>query len=42
MHSALNDLKLDLITLVIPGQADFYLHEKIRACGLEKLIEEYR
>lgn len=38
MYSALNDLKLDLITLIIPGKADFYLHDQVRVCGLETYV----
>jgi len=41
MHSVLNDLKLELITLIIPGEADFYLHEKIRVQGLVTFVQAF-
>ena len=37
MHSALADLKLDQLTVVVPGEADFPLAEKVRVLGLERL-----
>lgn len=35
MHSAIEDLALDSLTLIIPGKASFKIHENINAIGLE-------
>lgn len=35
MHSALKDLALDSLTLIIPGNKSFKIHENITAVGLE-------
>lgn len=37
MHSALNDLKLDQMTVIIPGKDKFKLSEEVEVCGLEAL-----
>lgn len=34
MLSAINSLNLDLLTVIIPGDANFFLHEKIQVLGL--------
>lgn len=39
MHSALSDLALDKIKIIIPGKDHFLLHDKIEVMGLEKLID---
>ena len=38
MHSALNDLKLDHLIIVYPGDHIFPLTEKISVFGLETII----
>lgn len=35
MHSAIEDLALDSLTLIIPGKDSFKIHENINAIGLE-------
>jgi len=37
MQSAIESLNLDYITIVIPGDSHYYLQDKIRVCGLNKL-----
>jgi predicted AAA+ superfamily ATPase len=37
MHSALDSLKLDELTVVVPGSERFPLHEKVEAVGLSAL-----
>jgi uncharacterized protein len=39
MHSALEDLTLDTLTLIIPGKLSFKIHENINAVGLESFFE---
>jgi uncharacterized protein len=36
MHSALKDLELDLITVIVPMDVDFLIHERVRVMGLKK------
>ncbi len=38
MHIALENLELDQLTVVVPMNCDFYIHEKIRVQGLENLV----
>ena len=40
MHSALEDLKLDRITIVCPGDGDYPLTENVRVAGLRTLARE--
>ena len=42
MHSALEDLKLDRITIVCPGEGDYPLTENVRVAGLRTLARESR
>jgi len=42
MHSALEDLKLDRITIVHPGDSDYPLTENVRVAGLRTLARETR
>ena len=37
MHIALNDLKLDHIYIVVPGNNAYLLDEKISVCGIDAL-----
>jgi predicted AAA+ superfamily ATPase len=39
MYSALEDLELDTLTLIIPGKVSFKIHEKINAVGLDVISE---
>jgi predicted AAA+ superfamily ATPase len=39
MHIALDDLKLDHLYIIFPGDSRFPMHDKITACGLEVLRE---
>lgn len=36
LHSVLQDLTLDTLTVIVPGHEDYALHENVRICGLEK------
>lgn len=38
MHSALTSLNLDKITIVIPGEANYRIHDKIEVYGLNHLV----
>ena len=38
LHSALEDLKLDKITVITPGDVNFLIHEKVRAIGLKNYV----
>lgn len=38
LHSALEDLKLEKITIISPGDIDFLVHEKVRAIGLKNYV----
>ncbi|MGD0465307.1 MAG: ATP-binding protein [Gammaproteobacteria bacterium] len=38
MHIAINDLELDNLIIIIPEGEEFPLHEKIKACSLEKYL----
>ncbi|MBY0272118.1 MAG: ATP-binding protein [Alphaproteobacteria bacterium] len=38
LHSALEDLKLEKITVITPGDMDFLIHEKVRAVGLKNYV----
>lgn len=38
LHSALEDLRLDKITVIVPGDVDFLIHEKVRARGLKRVV----
>lgn len=38
MHIALEDLKLDQITVITPGDVDFLIHEQIRVVGLKNYV----
>lgn len=38
LHSALEDLKLDKITVITPGDTDFLIHENVRAVGLKNYV----
>lgn len=40
MQSALSTLKLDYITVIIPGDSAYYLHENIKVCGLDRLVKD--
>lgn len=40
MRIALNDLSLSALKVVIPGEANFLLHEKVEVIGLAKLVIE--
>jgi hypothetical protein len=40
MQSALNTLELDYITVIIPGDSVYYLHEQIKVCGLNRLTHD--
>ncbi|MCB0320955.1 MAG: DUF4143 domain-containing protein [Bdellovibrionales bacterium] len=40
MQIALNDLKLDALTVIVPGSSSYPLTEKIRAVGLEGLTQQ--
>jgi|TARA_R110002126_G_scaffold110918_1_gene248399 predicted AAA+ superfamily ATPase len=40
MQSALSTLKLDYITVIIPGDSAYYLHEHIKVCGLDRLVKD--
>lgn len=42
MHIALDDLKLDELTVIIPGKAFFKIHEKINVYGLESFLEKIK
>ena len=42
MHSALEDLELDRITIVCPGDGDYPLTENVRVAGLRTLARESR
>ena len=35
MHTALNDLKLDRLIVVFPGESRFRIHDRVQAVGLE-------
>jgi predicted AAA+ superfamily ATPase len=37
MHIALEDLKLDHLYVIVPGENKYLLHEKITVCGLDGL-----
>ena len=39
MHIALEDLKLDHLYVIYPGNTTYFMHEKITACGLIALRE---
>lgn len=39
--SALNELKLDKITVIYPGQQQFFLHEKVEVVGLAIYLQAY-
>ena len=38
MHVALEDLKLDNITVITPGDIDFFINDKVRAVGLRNYV----
>ncbi len=38
LHSALEDLKLEKITVITPGDIDFLIHENVRAVGLKNYV----
>lgn len=40
MHTALEDLDLDRLTVVYPGDGTHPLTERIRVAGLRRLAEE--
>jgi predicted AAA+ superfamily ATPase len=42
MKISLQDLQLDALTLISPGNHDFPLHEKVRACGLDAYLASTR
>ncbi len=42
MHIAINDLKLDHIYIVIPGNSSYLLDEKISVCGLDSLEDIFK
>ena len=42
MHSALEDLKLDRITIVTPGDGDYPLAENVKVACLRALVQESR
>lgn len=39
MHAAIETLKLDYLTVIIPGKAEYFLSEQVKVYGLEKYIE---
>lgn len=39
MHVALQDLNLDYLFIIFPGDKRFPMHEKITACGLQLISE---
>ena len=41
MHSALQDLSLESLTIIIPGQEQFRLQERVHVIGLERLVQQY-
>lgn len=42
IHSAIEDIKPDLITIITPGTDDYLLHEKVRVCGLIKFCNDQK
>ena len=38
LYSALEDLKLEKITVIVPGNVDFLIHEKVQALGLKNYV----
>jgi hypothetical protein len=40
LHIALADLKLECAWVVYPGSESYPVHEKVRVCPLQKLLEE--
>ncbi|OGB83777.1 hypothetical protein A3F66_03490 [candidate division TM6 bacterium RIFCSPHIGHO2_12_FULL_32_22] len=40
MHSALNDLKLDTLYIIYPGDQKFQIREKMIVCGLKNFVEK--
>ena len=38
MHIAINDLELDVLITIVPGEVDFWLNEKVRVIGLKQYI----
>lgn len=40
MQSAISTLNLDYITMIIPGDSAYQLHEKIKVCGLDRLLKQ--
>ena len=41
MKIALEDLKLDEITVIYPGDKDYEIHQKVRAVGLENFVTNF-
>ncbi len=40
MHIAINDLSLDILRVIVPGDAHFMLQEKIEVIGLQQLAKQ--
>jgi hypothetical protein len=44
LHIVLEDLVPDAVTIIVPGNEEYSIHEKVRVCGLTKFcqVEEER